>query len=96
MTSPRPRKQAVSLEYDRKRDRAPRVTAKGTGLLAERIIELAREHHIPIKEDPDLLQILSQVEIQEEIPPSVYRVVAELLAWVYRLNSDYAQDTSPV
>lgn len=88
--NPLPKKRsAVSLQYDRSRDRAPRVTAKGHGPVAERIIELARQHNIPIKEDPDLVQILSQVDVQAEIPPSVYHVVAELLAWVYRLNSDY-------
>ncbi len=68
---------------------APKVTAKGEGLVAERIIELARENQIPIKEDPDLVQILSQVDINKEVPPSVYKVVAELLAFVYKLNQKY-------
>jgi len=83
------KRSAVSLKYDRSRDQAPRVTAKGQGLMAEKIIDLAHQHNIPIKEDPDLVQILSQVDVQAEIPPSVYHMVAELLAWVYRLNSDY-------
>jgi flagellar biosynthesis protein len=65
------------------------VGAKGEGLVAERIIELARENQVPIKEDPDLVQILSQVDINKEIPPSVYKVVAELLAFVYKLNNKY-------
>lgn len=77
------------LKYRTDQDPAPKVTAKGEGLVAERIIELARENQIPIKEDPDLVQILSQVDINKEVPPSVYKVVAELLAFVYKLNQKY-------
>lgn len=82
-------KSAVVLKYRTDQDPAPKVTAKGEGLVAERIIELARENQIPIKEDPDLVQILSQVDINREVPPSVYKVVAELLAFVYKLNHKY-------
>ncbi|MCA9483410.1 MAG: EscU/YscU/HrcU family type III secretion system export apparatus switch protein [Nitrospina sp.] len=89
MTRRRNRKSAISLKFDQSRDQAPRVTAKGEGLVAERIIQLARENNIPIREDADLVEVLSQVNIEQEIPPSVYRVVAELLAWVYRMNQDY-------
>lgn len=82
-------KSAVALKYHAEEDAVPKVAAKGEGLVAERIIELAKENQIPIKEDPDLVQILSQVDINKEIPPSVYKVVAELLAFVYKLNSQY-------
>jgi len=82
-------KSAVALKYHTENDTAPKVTAKGEGLLAERIIALAKENQIPIKEDPDLVQILSQVDINKEVPPSVYKVVAELLAFVYKLNNKY-------
>jgi flagellar biosynthesis protein len=82
-------KSAVALKYHTETDAAPKVTAKGEGLVAERIIELAKENEVPIKEDPDLVQILSQVDINKEIPPSVYKVVAELLGFVYRLNNKY-------
>jgi flagellar biosynthesis protein len=82
-------KSAVALKYHTKKDIAPRVTAKGEGLVAERIIKLAKENQVPIKEDPDLVQILSQVDINKEIPPPVFKVVAELLAFVYKLNSKY-------
>jgi flagellar biosynthesis protein len=82
-------KSAVALKYHMKKNAAPKVTAKGEGLVAERIIQLAKENEIPIKEDPDLVQILSQVDINKEIPPPVYKVVAELLAFVYKLNSKY-------
>jgi len=82
-------KSAVALKYHTKKDAAPKLTAKGEGLVAERIIKLAKENQVPIKEDPDLVQILSQVDINKEIPPPVYKVVAELLAFVYKLNSKY-------
>jgi flagellar biosynthesis protein len=82
-------KSAVALKYQTETDAAPKVTAKGEGLVAERIIQLARENEVPIKEDPDLVQILSQVDINKEVPPSVYKVVAELLAFVYKMNSKY-------
>ena len=82
-------KSAVALKYHTETDAAPKVTAKGEGLIAERIIALAKENQVPIKEDPDLVQILSQVDINKEVPPSVYKVVAELLAFVYKLNNKY-------
>lgn len=82
-------KSAVALRYDVAKGPAPKVTAKGEGLVGERIIALARENNVPIKEDPDLVQILSQVDIDEEVPASVYKIVAELLAFVYQVNKDY-------
>ncbi|MBI4383656.1 MAG: EscU/YscU/HrcU family type III secretion system export apparatus switch protein [Nitrospinae bacterium] len=85
------RKSAVSLKYDIRKDKAPKVTAKGQGAIAERIIALAREHDIPVKEDPDLVQALSQVDIDQEIPPHIYTVVAELLAFVYKVNEEYGR-----
>ncbi len=85
----RPPKKAVSLKYKPGKDPAPKVTAKGQGLVAERIIALAREHQIPIKEDPDLLQVLSQVEVNQTVPSSIYQMVAELLAFVYKVNNEY-------
>ncbi|MFQ5673317.1 MAG: EscU/YscU/HrcU family type III secretion system export apparatus switch protein [Nitrospinales bacterium] len=83
------RKSAVTLKYEAGKASAPKVTAKGEGPIGERIIALARKNNVPIKEDPDLVQILSQVDVGAEIPPSVYRVVAELLAFVYQVNKDY-------
>jgi len=79
-------KKAVALKYRPADSHAPRVTASGTGVVAERIIELAREHGIPVKDDPDLVEVLSRLDLNEEIPPELYVVVAELLAFVYRLN----------
>ncbi|PIQ97585.1 MAG: flagellar biosynthesis protein FlhB [Nitrospinae bacterium CG11_big_fil_rev_8_21_14_0_20_56_8] len=82
---------AVSLKYRASQDKAPKVTAKGKGAMADRIIALAREKQIPIKEDPDLVEVLSQVDVGKEIPPSVYKVVAEILAFIYHLNQKYPE-----
>jgi flagellar biosynthesis protein len=79
---------AVALRYRPSRDLAPRVTAKGAGLVAQKIIDLGREHGIPIQEDPGLIQILAQLDFYQEIPPKIYAVVAEILAFVYRLNRE--------
>ena len=78
---------AAALKYDREKDAAPRVSAKGRGAIAEKIIELARKHHIPIKSDPALVQILSKLDIDEQIPVELYKAVAEILAFVYSVNS---------
>jgi flagellar biosynthesis protein len=78
---------AVSLKYRHESDSAPRVTAKGKGKIAEKIIKIAKEHDIYIHEDPDLIEVLSQLDINDEVPPDLYLVVAELLAFVYSLNN---------
>lgn len=80
-------KKAVAIKYDKKTDGAPKVTAKGRGKVAQKIIELAQKHDIPIKDDPDLIEVLSSLEINEEIPSEIYVAVAELLAFVYSMNS---------
>ena len=82
-----PKKKAVALKYVPDQDRAPRVTAKGSGVLAQKIIDLAKKHGVPIKEDPALVQILAQLDFYQEIPPSIYVVVAEILAFVYSMNN---------
>jgi len=77
---------AAALKYEPAKDQAPVLAAKGRGFLAEKIIEIARKNSIPIKEDPNLVQILSKLEIDEQIPPVLYKAVAEILAFVYSLN----------
>jgi len=77
---------AAVLKYDGKKDQAPRVTARGRGAIAEKIIELAKKHSVPIKEDPALAQILHRLDIDEQIPPELYKAVAEILAFVYSVN----------
>jgi flagellar biosynthesis protein len=79
-------KRAVALKYDSGKDNAPRVTAKGSRAIADRIIELAKEEGIPLHEDSDLVAALMELDFQEQIPPHLYKAVAEILAFVYRLN----------
>jgi flagellar biosynthesis protein len=83
------RKKAVALKYDAGKDSAPRVSAKGSGAVAEKIVELAREKGIPLNEDPDLVLSLMHLDYHEEIPPALYQVVAEILAFAYRMNRKY-------
>lgn len=81
------RKKAVALRYDALVDQVPRVTAKGSGPIADRIIALAEEHGVPVRQDPDLVEVLSRLDIKDEIPPEIYVAVAELLAFIYSMNS---------
>jgi flagellar biosynthesis protein len=80
------RHKAVALKYDAQKDAAPRVIAKGSGIVAERIIEIAREYGIQTLEDPDLVALLSKLDVNVQIPEALYLAVAEVLAFVYRLN----------
>lgn len=79
-------RRAVALKYDLEHDAAPKVVAKGQRLLAERIIALAKEHGIHVHEDPDLVALLAKLDVNAPIPEELYRAVAEVLAFVYRLN----------
>jgi len=79
-------KRAVALQYELGKDRAPRVVAKGKGLIAQKIIEVAEEHHIPLHQDNELAQVLEALELETEIPTELFRAVAEVLAFIYRLN----------
>lgn len=74
-------KQAIALEYNPSED-APRVVASGRGILAEKIIEKARESEVPIHRDDKLADTLSRLEIGDMIPPELYEVVAEILIFV--------------
>jgi flagellar biosynthesis protein len=82
----KPPKKAVAIKYDQTQDRAPRVVAKGKSHLAEKIIAVAKENGIPLVEDRNLAQILEALELETEIPPELYRAMAEVLAFVYQLN----------
>ena len=77
---------AVALTYDKDKDAAPRVVAKGRGQVAEKIIETARAHHVPLVNDENLVQVLEALDLETQIPPELYRAVAEVLAFVYRMN----------
>lgn len=87
MKEQKKRNLAAALRYDGSRDAAPKVIAKGQGLIADKIIELAKKNDIPIKNDPELVQILSKLDIDEQIPEDLYRAVAEILSFLYAMNS---------
>lgn len=81
----RPRR-ATALRYDRDQNRSPEVIATGSGLIAERIVEIAREQGLPVREDPALAEALSRLELEQEIPPELFVAVAEVLVWAYGLE----------
>jgi flagellar biosynthesis protein len=78
---------AAALKYRQDEDQAPRLVAKGYGLIAEKIVQSAKEAGVPIREDPELLALLMMLNIDEMIPPEMYAAVAETLAFVYRLSN---------
>jgi flagellar biosynthesis protein len=80
------RKKAAALSYNQYMDRAPKVVAKGQGLIAEKIIELAKKHNIPIVEDPLLVDSLIKIDLYEEIPPHLYEAVAKIVAFILRYS----------
>jgi flagellar biosynthesis protein len=85
MEAPDTRSAAVALAYEAA-DGAPRVVAKGRGILAQTIIERAREAGVYVHESPELVSLLMQVDLDARIPPELYVAVAELLAWVYGIE----------
>lgn len=87
MPQPPGRRRAVALRYDEANESAPRVLAKGHGDIAERIIALAQQHGIPLHEDRDLVRLLGILDLDVEVPPTLYRALAEVLAHVYRANA---------
>lgn len=86
-------KLAVALAYELSKDPAPRVAAKGRGLIAEQIIKLAKEHGVEIREDADLATLLSKLEVDMPIPLEAYTAVAEILSYVYRANDKLKRAT---
>jgi len=79
-------KRATALRYERDQAAAPRVIATGSGLIAERIVEIAREQGLPVREDPALAEALARLELEQEIPPELFVAVAEVLVWAYGLE----------
>lgn len=86
--------QAVALLYDSAQGAAPKVVASGRGSLAAKIIEKARESGVQIVQDPDMLEVLGRIPVGEEIPMELYQAVAEILAFVYRVNGRF-KDLNP-
>lgn len=81
---------AAALSYEQGRDAAPRVVAAGRGRLAQQIEERARETGVPVYKDEDLAWTLTGLGVDREIPPALYEVVAQVIAWVYHLDSRVA------
>lgn len=81
-----PQQVAVALTYGKNQGGAPKVVAKGRGMIAQAIIDRAKQHDIYVHESEDMVGLLMQVELDQEIPPQLYLAVAEMLAWLYRLE----------
>ncbi len=79
---------AVALKYDMERDAAPRVVAKGRGHVAENIMAVAQQNTVPVYQNKTLVNMLMALEIDREIPPELYRAVAEVMAYVYRIDKN--------
>jgi flagellar biosynthesis protein len=80
------RKTAVAINYDKAAMAAPKMVAKGSGVIAERLVAIARENGIPVIEDKVLVETLDQLSVNQQIPPELYQVVAEILVSVYRTD----------
>lgn len=88
-----PPSKAVALKYDGKS--APKVTATGEGALAEEIVRIAREAGVPLYENPELVGVLSQLDLGEEIPETLYRVIAEIIAFAYYIQGKTPENWNP-
>lgn len=88
---PTPIKKAVALRYAPDRQKAPILVAKGKGQMAETILQKAREHGVPVQEDSSLVEVLSKLDLDQEIPPELYQLVAEVLSFIYRSDGRMRQ-----
>lgn len=93
--TPDPTREAIALAYQQT-DAAPRVVARGKGLIAEAIIARAHEHGVYVHESPELVALLTQVDIDQSIPPQLYMAIAELLAWLYRIEHGDTNSPPPI
>ena len=94
MSTPKNKRNAVALAYNGQQG-APRVVARGRGLMADEIIARANEHGVFVHQSRELVALLMQVELDREIPPALYRVIAELLAWLYQIDSGISAPIIP-
>ncbi|MFY3793421.1 EscU/YscU/HrcU family type III secretion system export apparatus switch protein [Ureibacillus sp. MALMAid1270] len=85
------RKEAIALSYNPTDSNGPKVIAKGKGKIAENILENADIHNIPIYEDPNLVELLGQLDLNESIPEDLYQAVAEVFAFIYRLDEQHGE-----
>jgi flagellar biosynthesis protein len=92
---PEPRKKVIALKYDPSNQSAPKLLAKGQGNVADRILAIAVEKGIPLYRDPELLEVLSQLDVGAEIQPELYQAVAEVLIYIYKMNRKRAGQRKP-
>jgi flagellar biosynthesis protein len=85
------RKEAVALSYDAKNGAGPKITAKGKGKIAENILAQAALNDVQIHEDPNLVQLLGQLDLNESIPEELYQAVAEVFAFIYQLDRQFGK-----
>ncbi|MEA3354688.1 MAG: EscU/YscU/HrcU family type III secretion system export apparatus switch protein [Campylobacterota bacterium] len=83
---------ATALKYDNQKDSAPKVIAQGSRETANNIIKIAKEFEIPIKKDEDLVEMLSQIELNRQIPVELYQAVAEVFSFVYEISNEKGDD----
>ena len=81
------KKKAAALRYNADKESAPRVVAKGEGKTADNIIKIAELHNLPIKKDEDLIELLSKVELDKEVPTELYKAVAEVFSFIYKVTN---------
>lgn len=81
-------KKAAALKYDKEKDHAPKITAQGKGESAKNIIKIAEQNGIPIKKDADLVNMLSEIELNQEIPVELYKAVAEIFSFIYGISNE--------
>ncbi len=83
---------AAALKYDHLKQNAPNLVAKGQGDIAKNIIKIARDNNLPIKKDEDLVELLSKLDIDKEIPNDMYKAVAEIFSFIYQLTNKKRED----
>ncbi len=79
---------AVAMRYNKEKENAPRVIAKGEGASAKSIIKIAQLHNIPIQKDEDLIELLSKVELDKDVPEVLYKAVAEIFSFIYKVSKE--------
>ncbi len=80
------KQKAAALRYNKDKEKAPRVVAKGEGESAKNIIKIAELHNLPIRKDEDLIELLSKIELDKEVPEALYKAVAEVFSFIYKTN----------
>ncbi|MGG1215631.1 EscU/YscU/HrcU family type III secretion system export apparatus switch protein [Micromonospora provocatoris] len=90
------RKEAIALTYKLGQLDSPSVVAKGKGKVAENILARANEHNVPIYEDPNLVQLLGQLDLNESIPEELYQAVAEVFAFIYHLDQEHSKNIEKI